>query len=97
MAATGRARLIALAACASTLAPLLAGCAGPPPETPAEAEARRGVSCTEAGFEQGTPDFRLCLLLQQTNERLAAVERRLAWIDRDTRLAGPYLGPRWWW
>ena len=40
------------------------------------------LSCTEAGFEADTPDFRLCLLLQQTNERLAAVERRLSGSSR---------------
>jgi hypothetical protein len=79
------------------LAALLAGCATVPPETPAEATARRGISCTEAGFAADTPDFRLCLLLQQTNERLAAVERRLGWIEQDASFARPYLGPGWWW
>ena len=68
----------------------------PPAETPAEALARRQVSCTEAGFAEGTPDFRLCLLLQQTNERLAAVEQRLIWIEQDASLRGPYFGPGWW-
>jgi hypothetical protein len=74
----------------------LAGCTMPPFETPAEALARRQVSCTEAGFSEGTPDFRLCLLLQQTNERLEAVERRLIWIEQDTSWRGPYIGPGWW-
>ena len=68
----------------------------PPPETPAEALARRELSCTEAGFEAGSPDFRLCLILQQTNERLAAVERRLTWLEQDFGFARPYFGPGWW-
>ena len=51
----------------------------------------------EMGFAEGTPDFRLCVLLQQTNERLASVERRLSWIEQDVRFAGPYFGPGWWW
>ena len=75
------------------LAALLAGCATVPPETPAEATARRGLSCTEAGFEADTPDFRLCLLLQQTNERLAAVERRLGWIEQDASLLAALSRP----
>ena len=78
------------------LSALLAGCTVPPAETPAEALARRQVSCTESGFTEGTADFRLCLLLQQTNERLAAVEQRLRWIEQDTSLRGPYFGPGWW-
>ena len=77
-------------------AALAGGCAAGPVETPAEAAARRQASCQEAGFAEGTPDFRLCLILQQTNERLGAVERRLAWIEQQTRLPGPYFGPGWW-
>jgi hypothetical protein len=76
---------------------LLAGCATVPPETPAEQAARRELSCQEAGFEPGSPDFRLCLILQQTNERLAAVERRLTWLEQDFSFARPGLGPGWWW
>jgi hypothetical protein len=78
------------------LSVLVAGCAVAPPETPAEAAARREVSCTAFGFTVDTPDFRLCLLLQQTNERLAAVEQRLSWVEQNTRLPGPYFGPGWW-
>ena len=76
---------------------LLAGCTTAPPETPAEALARRELSCTEAGFEAATPDFRLCLILQQTNERLAAVERRLTWLEQDPGFSRPFFGPGWWW
>ena len=75
----------------------IGGCALPPQETPVEALARRELSCTESGFTEGTPDFRLCVLLQQTNERLASVERRLSWIEQDVRFAGPYFGPGRWW
>ena len=76
---------------------LLAGCATVPPETLAEQAARRQLSCTEAGFAADSPEFRLCLILQETNERLAAVERRLGWLEQDASLARPYLGPGWWW
>lgn len=92
-----RARVSAVPRPVLLLAALLAGCATVPPETPAEATARRELSCTEAGFEASTPDFRLCLILQQTNERLAAVERRLTWLEQDASFARPYLGPGWWW
>lgn len=69
-----------------------------PAEAPAVAAARHGQSCREASFAEGTPDFQLCLRLQWTDERLNAVERRLARIDRDTGSASPYVlaGPRWW-
>jgi hypothetical protein len=79
------------------LAAALAGCTSVPPETPAEAQARRELSCKEAGFAEDGPDFKLCLILQQTNDRLAAVERRLTWLEQDASLARPYLGPGWWW
>lgn len=76
----------------------LAGCATalPAPETPAEALARRSAGCREAGFAPDTPDLRLCLLLERANERLDALERRLAFIEQDVRLdrARPY--PYWW-
>ncbi len=87
----------ALARPAALALALLAGCATVAPETPAEAVARRELSCREAGFEAESPEFKLCLLLQQTNERLAAVERRLGWLEQDTSLARPRLGPGWWW
>ena len=78
------------------LALLLAGCATRPPETPAEQLARRELSCKESGFTEATPDFRLCLLLQQTNERLAAVEQRLRWLDQELNWPRPFYGPGWW-
>lgn len=74
----------------------LAGCAVPV-ETPAEAQARRAVGCEESGFTRDSPDFRLCILLQEANERLDAVERRLRFIEQDVRFAGPpYYRPYWW-
>ena len=75
----------------------IGGCALPPQETPVEALARRQLSCTEAGFQAGTPDFRLCVLLQQTNERLENVERRLGWIEQEVRFPPPYVGRPYWW
>jgi hypothetical protein len=78
------------------LAAGLGGCTVPPQETPAEALVRRQLDCTESGFAEGTPDFRLCVLLQQTNEHLASVDRRLTWIEQDTRFSRPYFGRGWW-
>lgn len=76
----------------------LGGCAGAPPETFEEAQARRGLSCREAGFTEGTEDYRLCVLLQQTNERLAILERRLAFIEQDVRFGPPFPPHRgYWW
>lgn len=75
---------------------LFAGCALPPRETPEEALARRSQNCKEAGFAEGGENYRLCLLLQQTNERLADVERRLAWIEQDVRFGPPFYPGRWW-
>lgn len=77
-------------------APMLAACAVPPAETPEERLVRRTVSCQEAGFTQGSPDFRLCLLVQETHDRLAVMERRLSWIEQDVRFPTPYrFGPYW--
>jgi hypothetical protein len=75
---------------------LMAACNLPPSETAAEALTRRQTSCADAGFTADTPDFRLCLLLQQTNERLTAVERRLSALEQDWTLTRPYFGP-WPW
>lgn len=75
----------------------LAGCAAlPQPETPEQALTRRTATCQQAGIGESTPEFRLCLLLQQTNERLDAVERRLSWIEQDVRFPPPYYGRYWW-
>ena len=61
-----------------------------------QALVRRQLDCTELGFAEGTPDFRLCVLLQQTNEHLASVDRRLTWIEQNTRFSRPYFGRGWW-
>ena len=66
----------------------LAGCATAPPETPAERVARQGADCTAAGFQRDTESYRLCLLLQEQSERMAALERRLAFIEQDVRFGG---------
>ena len=87
---------LAVTAAAATV--LLAGCATAPVETPAEAQARRAVSCEqEVGIARDTPEFRLCVLLQQTNDRLDAVERRLRFIEQDVRFGGPYYRYPYWW
>ena len=69
----------------------LAACAGTPPETPAERVARQGADCAAAGFQRDTEAYRLCLLLQEQNERLGALERRLAFIEQDVRFP-PFVG-----
>ncbi len=77
---------------------LVASCATTAPETPAEAVARREVRCEEAGFTRGDDEFKLCLLLQQTNDRLTALEQRLTWLEQQVGFASPPFGPRgWWW
>ena len=83
---------------ATAAAMLVGGCTIAPPETPAEALARRQLDCQVAGFTAGDSDFRLCLLLQQANERLAAVERRLTWIEQQVGFGGVPVVPgrRWW-
>lgn len=75
----------------------LAGCSLPPPETPEEANARRTADCRSAGFAPESSEFRLCLLLQQTNERLAVVDRRLRRIEQDVQFSGAYGYRRGWW
>lgn len=67
---------------------LTAGCAAGVRETPEERTARLQDTCQGAGFVPGSESFRLCLLIQGTNERLAAVERRLVFIEQDTRFSG---------
>ena len=64
------------------------GCAAAPVETPVERTARLGADCAAAGFQKDSEAFRLCLLLQGQDERLAALERRLAFIEQDVRLGG---------
>ncbi len=84
-----------------TLAALLvlAGCSVPPEETPEEARARRTADCRTAGFAPDSPELRLCLLLQQANERLDAVDLRLRRIEQDVQFPGAYGGyrGRYWW
>jgi hypothetical protein len=85
------------AAALFALALPLAGCAAAARETPVERQARLQADCTAAGFTRDTEAFRLCLLLQETDERLAAVERRLGFIEQDTRFAGfPYYHRPFW-
>jgi hypothetical protein len=72
----------------------LAACAGLARETREERDARLAADCTAAGFTAASDAYRLCLLLQATNERLAYVERRLAFIEQDVRFA-PRAYPFW--
>jgi hypothetical protein len=69
-----------LALLASGLA--LAGCQSAAEQQQALAEAQR-ASCLESGFVEGSDAFRLCLLLQDTNERIARLERRIDLLDSE--------------
>lgn len=64
----------------------LAGCAAT--ETPAEYQARLAQSCRDAGFVENTESYRLCTLIQDNNARLEALDRRIRFIEQDTRFIG---------
>jgi hypothetical protein len=65
---------------------LLVACATGP--TLEELQAIDTAACDAAGFEPGSDAHGLCLLLQSTNRRLEAVERRLNFIELDVRSFG---------
>ena len=73
---------------------LLAGCASFRPETPEEQQARFQAACNQAGLKPDTESYRLCLLIQQQNDRLAVLERRLSYIE--TQVSSPIYPYRWW-
>ena len=87
-----RGRLAALAGLV-----LLAGCASVRPETPEERQARYQAACNEAGLQKDSEAYRLCLLIQQQNDRLTAVERRLGFIQSDLNSPPLFYPRRWWW
>ena len=80
-----RSAVLAVAACLA-----LAACATGP--TAEEVRAMDLVACDAAGFEPGSDAHGLCLLLQSTNRRLEAVERRLNFIELDVRTTFSPLG-----
>lgn len=67
---------------------LLAACQTGP--TIEELQALDEAACDAAGFEPGSEVHGLCLLLQVTNRRLSAVERRLDFIELDVRSFGRF-------
>ena len=73
----GAAVLLGLAACQT----------GPTPE---ELQAADLAACDAAGFEPGSDAHGLCLLLQNTNRRLASLERRLNFLELDVRSFGRF-------
>ena len=73
---------------------LISGCATVQKESPEAYVARLQANCTEAGFQRDTENYRLCLLIQGTNERLDAVEQQLRYVDMNTSFR-PYH--HWWW
>lgn len=76
------------AAASALLASLaLAGCQSAAELEQAAAEARR-ASCLESGFAEGSDAFRLCLLLQETHDRIARLERRIDFLDAEISRLG---------
>lgn len=61
---------------------VLAGCQSAEEQRKALAEAQR-ASCLESGFVEGSDAYRLCLVLQDTNERIARLERRIDLLDSE--------------
>ena len=73
--------------------PAVAGKTKPHLLTPAEQAAmRRAIACNESGFPKDSDSYRLCLLLQQQNDRLTLMEERLRRIETQTfpYATGPY-------
>lgn len=71
---------------------LAAGCQSTAEEERALAQAQR-ASCLESGFVEGSDGFRLCLVLQDTNERIARLERRIDFLDAE--ISGLRTFGRW--
>ena len=67
----------------AAVAILVSGCQTGP--TVEELRAVDVAACDTAGFEPGSDAHGLCLLLQDTNRRLATLERRLDFIELDVR------------
>lgn len=61
---------------------LVAGCQSTAELERAAIEARR-TSCLEAGFAEGSDAYRLCLILEETQDRIARLERRIDFLDAE--------------
>jgi len=59
----------------------LVGCSQP--IDPEELREQDALACEEAGFESESDAYRLCLLIQENNRRMAYIERRLDHIELD--------------
>lgn len=90
-----RLSLPAAARRAALAALLLAGCQ-PVAEQERELALAQRASCLESGFEEGSDAFRLCLVLQGTNERIARLERRIEFLDSEVSRIGSWGGWRRW-
>jgi hypothetical protein len=75
----------------------LVGCAQPV-ETPEQVVARRQADCRQAGFAVDGDAYKLCILLQESNDRLAIVEGRLNMLQNQVLrpLPYPYRGYPYW-
>lgn len=78
------------------LAPLfllvaLGGCVSQAEMQQQIAESHR-QSCLTDGFKEGTDNYKLCLLLQETNRRIDALNGRVAVLEANTRWVNRY-GP----
>jgi hypothetical protein len=76
---------------------LLGACAAVAPETPEQMAQRHSAECRQAGLDPASDIGRLCLLLEQQNDQLAALEQRLRLIETHTLTPGPFFGRCCWW
>jgi hypothetical protein len=79
---------------AFSFALLLAGCAQTV-QSPESIMAARMESCRAAGFMEDSDAFRLCLLVEQLNDRIDRLERRIDLYAIDRPLYRPW-SPYWW-
>ncbi|MDX6751572.1 hypothetical protein SH611_17340 [Geminicoccaceae bacterium 1502E] len=81
-------------ALALALVSLSAACT-PAAEIERQMEEASREGCLEAGFAETSDAWKLCLLLQDSNRRLEAMERRLLWLESDIRFHDrPWYGYR---
>lgn len=71
------------------LALLLLGACQSPSEIAKAMDDERQEACRSRGFEPGKESFALCLMIQETHQRLGQVERRIDLLDNElNRVSG---------